>query len=48
VICQTLAKYKTLVPGETIHPVQQPFGEVVPLDQDDRGIGFAGIIAGPK
>jgi len=40
VICHSLPKHEALVLRETVHSIQQPFREVVPLDQHDRGIGL--------
>lgn len=36
VICHSLPKHEALVLRETVHAIQQPFREVVPLDQHDR------------
>ena len=40
VICHPLAEDKTLVLQEAVHAIQQPLGEVIPLDQHDRGIAL--------
>jgi len=42
VIRQPLAENEPLIFRKTINPIQQPFGEFIPLHQHDRGIGFAG------